>query len=677
MFPDMVDLTPFREVLVSEDVRTTFFGELDVAARWQEWQPHLRALDELLDAESVRQHVAELAKLLIARQPQRAIALLAVCRNDPRLSRVSDVVARNLASELHSIPATVRAQAEEIILVWAVQCEQDTWDIDPETGEIDFLNLRRRLDDFSLDVIPHVLWKLVGVVHARINDCEDDAGLLLEKFAWCVQQAQELSPNGLKTPAALRLIAAAQVPQTVREGAKVLKSAVKDLPALDDGILDQYGLPLWPQLAVSRDNEGVRIFNTGIGAAIGVVARPAGVTSGDGTESAPTDVLSQESAHFSIGDNVTAVDVEFMKFGRRNTVRLEVAGEMPANVTANDSASKTALAPISRKRREAQHKYRESIDSDGIVVGSSAAMFEVFEHIHCANEIEGCPAVLILGEQGVGKTHIAQLLHDSSSRSSGPFKAVNAGGGGGDINIQRGEWIGYGQGHGIQGIDKQGRSGHLMAVNGGTLFVDEFATLSHDLQVIFLSVLERRTIEKIGGESLTPDVRCIFATNADIDNAVANGTLRRDLVDRIGITISIPALRERRGDILMLAKHFGSGHGFTERCLIALLTYDWPGNVRELQKQIVRAVARKKSEDAATIDLPHLDLPQDIITAAGALDDDACRSKLWCLADEVARDEGFAPGNGLQKRAGEIMGVGEAQASKMYRSHVTANTASV
>jgi transcriptional regulator with PAS, ATPase and Fis domain len=143
--------------------------------------------------------------------------------------------------------------------------------------------------------------------------------------------------------------------------------------------------------------------------------------------------------------------------------------------------------------------------------------------------MDGPPPVLLLGEPGVGKTHIAKLLHNSSSREAPAFKVVNAGGGGGDINIQRGEWIGYGKGHGIQGIDKDGRPGHLMNANGGTLFIDESAALSHDLQVIFLSVLEKRSIEKIGGESFTPDVRCIFATNADIEREVERGTLRRDL----------------------------------------------------------------------------------------------------------------------------------------------------
>lgn len=111
--------------------------------------------------------------------------------------------------------------------------------------------------------------------------------------------------------------------------------------------------------------------------------------------------------------------------------------------------------------------------------------------------------------------------------------------------------------------------------------------------------------------------------------------------------------------------------------MIALLRYEWPNNVRELQKLVGLAVARKKIASVATIDLEHFDLPSAIVEAAKAFDEGACRRELWCFADEIARVEGFAFGNGLQKRAGEILGVGEAQASKMYRSYVAADTASL
>jgi len=287
----------------------------------------------------------------------------------------------------------------------------------------------------------------------------------------------------------------------------------------------------------------VYVSNTGIGAAIGLVIRPASEASKDDGRKGSMDVLSNDSAVVPVAENVTAVEAEFEKYGRRYHVTLEVGGEVP-------SVSKTKgffFPPaISRKRRVAQREFRQAIDPNGIVVGSSFALLEVFEHIHHANLIDGGPAVLILGERGVGKTHIAQLLHESSDRASKPFKVVNAGGGGGDVNIQRGEWIGYGKGHGIQGVDSEGRPGHLMNATGGTLFVDEFAALSQDLQVNFLSVLEGHAINKIGGEQITADVRCIFATNADIDEAVMSGSLRRDLVDRIGVTFHIPPLRERR-----------------------------------------------------------------------------------------------------------------------------------
>lgn len=122
---------------------------------------------------------------------------------------------------------------------------------------------------------------------------------------------------------------------------------------------------------------------------------------------------------------------------------------------------------ISRKRLERQRECRKAIDAAGTVVGSSPALLEVFEHIHHANAIDGGAPVLLLGEAGVGETHIARLLHDSSGRASRAFKAVNAGGSGGDLNIQRGEWIGYGKGHGISGVDRRGKQGHLMEVKRG------------------------------------------------------------------------------------------------------------------------------------------------------------------------------------------------------------------
>jgi sigma-54 specific flagellar transcriptional regulator A len=668
VFPDMVELAPYREVLTSESARAEFIERLDPGAPWQEWQPHLRALDELLVADAVGDHVKELVTTATKADPQRIARLLTATLDDSKVKRVGALMARAVAAELQTVPAEHRAQAEEAVLSWAVACEEDGWQVDADSGEISVFGLHWTLDDLFLDVIPCVVWKVVGVLHSRLRECKEGAGPLLEKYAWCMAQAKALSPHHSNMPRAFRLVAADRVPQTIRDAATVLKDPVVALADLDQAVLEQYGLPLWPKLTASRQSGQVEVFNAGVGAALGVTLRPAGVLFGDEDEPVAADVLSGTSTAFPIASSVRAVEAEFEKYGRRRRVTLEVADDT-ASIDA-DRKARTAQIPtaISRKRRAAQREYRKSIDPKGIVIGSSSAMMEVFENIHYANAMNGCEAVLILGEPGVGKTHIAQLLHDSSTRATKPFEVVNAGGGGGDINIQRGEWIGYGKGHGIQGVDSKGSPGHLMTVDGGTLFVDEFATMSQDLQVIFLSVLEGRSIDKIGGEAVTPNVRCVFATNADIDEAVTSGSLRRDLVDRIGITFRIPPLRERRGDILILTRHFASEHGITDRCLAAMLRYDWRSNVRELQKLISRAAARKSSEGAA-IDLDHVDLPAEIIEAVEQIDDEACRRELWCLADEIARDEGYAPGTGLQKRAGEIMGVGEAQASKMYKAH--------
>jgi transcriptional regulator with PAS, ATPase and Fis domain len=253
---------------------------------------------------------------------------------------------------------------------------------------------------------------------------------------------------------------------------------------------------------------------------------------------------------------------------------------------------------------------------------------------------------------------------------------VNAGGGGGDINIQRGEWIGYGRGHGLQAIDRNGRPGHLMNAVGGTLFIDEFAALSHDLQVIFLSVLEKRSIEKVGGESFIPDVRCIFATNSDVEQEVDRGALRRDLLDRISVVIRIPTLRERRDDILLLAKHFSEDHKLSDRCLVALLRYDWPGNIRELLNKVAAAKARAVSDGKNTMELEHFDLPGEILSAVQGLDDDSCRRELWTLAHQTARNEGFETGTGLIRRVAGIMRFSEAHASRMLQKLGLANNPS-
>jgi DNA-binding NtrC family response regulator len=312
-------------------------------------------------------------------------------------------------------------------------------------------------------------------------------------------------------------------------------------------------------------------------------------------------------------------------------------------------------------------QHRRTIDKSGIVVGESPSLYGVFEAIHHVNCDESEPSVVLLGATGVGKTILAKLIHGSSRRAGRPYKEVNAAGSGGDANIQRGEWIGYGPQHGIVGIDKGGKSGHFGEVEGGSLFVDEFSLLSGELQGIFLSVLEKRSIEQVGGRSITPDVRCIFASNANLGKEMAIGKIRKDLLARIAVAIVVPRLADRRGDILALARHFaGRCYSFSPRSSLALLSYRWPENVRELQNSIRGAVSRKKLEGGSVIDVKDLALPLFIDRSVNSIPEDACPCKLWTLVDEIAQEEGFQHGSGRQRRSAEIMGVKCAQASKAY-----------
>lgn len=664
LFPDCVDLSPFREVLRHPDARSKFFTSLDLSENWPKWGPHLQAIDELLTSDAIIADVTNLIEELSVNDPTNAARLLGICKEDPRKRRVGGIVARILATQLHSVAADSRGPVEEAILAWAIERNDDSWDVDPDSNEIGVFNLRWKVDDFALDILPAILWKIVAVLHNRLTASTVDANSLLRKLYWCVSAARSIPAHHAKSCAALRLISSGRIPTSVTEASKVLQNPVNELRSLDEALLEQFGLPLWPYLSVTRRNGKVTLTNIGIGVAFATQALTGNPRPDRAGTVASFDLAPGESMALAVAESHRVLDLSFEKLGRRYQLCLPIA---PGESSLDADFIKKIPITINKKRLKDQRDYRKRIDPGGIVIGSSTALLLVFEQIHHSNLMDELPPVLLLGEPGVGKTHIARLLHNSSGRGDKVFKDVNAGGGGGDLNIQRGEWIGYGKGHGINGIDKNGRPGHLMTSEGGTLFVDEFGTLSNDLQIIFLSVLEKHSIQKLGGDSFKPDVRCIFATNADIETEVAKGTIRRDLLDRIPIRIVIPPLRERRGDVLLLARHFAAGKKLTDRSMYALLQHHWPGNIRELQGTLSVAKARMKAQDAIEIDLPHISLPQAVVASAEEVPTSGLRLELWSLASQIARDEGFEPGFGLQRRTGEILGYSESLASNMFR----------
>jgi two-component system C4-dicarboxylate transport response regulator DctD len=244
------------------------------------------------------------------------------------------------------------------------------------------------------------------------------------------------------------------------------------------------------------------------------------------------------------------------------------------------------------------------------LVGQSPSMLRLREQI---GALAGTRAdVLILGETGAGKEVVARALHDLSSRRDGPFVAINAGALA--ESVVESELFGHEPGA-FTGAQKR-RIGKFEFANGGTLFLDEIESMSLDVQVKLLRMLQERVVERLGGNQLIPlDIRVIAATKEDLRQAADQGRFRADLYYRLNVApLRIPPLRERGDDVLVLFQHFADAasqrHGLSAHSLqpaqrALLLRHGWPGNVRELQNAAERfalglELALDGQESAAT-----------------------------------------------------------------------------
>lgn len=229
------------------------------------------------------------------------------------------------------------------------------------------------------------------------------------------------------------------------------------------------------------------------------------------------------------------------------------------------------------------------------IIGESKAMQEVLETIEKISNTDA--NILLLGENGTGKDIIARAIYQNSPRIGSPFVNIDLG----SIpeTLFESELFGYEKGAFTDA--KKDKAGRFETASGGTLFLDEIGNLSLPMQARLLTTLEKREISRLGStKTKTIDVRLICATNADIHSMISEGHFRQDLFYRINtIEISIPPLRERGKDILLLAKHFLDQYsykykkeisGLTRETQQKLLNYKWPGNVRELQHAVERAV---------------------------------------------------------------------------------------
>jgi len=252
------------------------------------------------------------------------------------------------------------------------------------------------------------------------------------------------------------------------------------------------------------------------------------------------------------------------------------------------------LLRLERENRNLR-KQEDQTDFEAII-GTSKPMQKVFEVVRRVAKSD--ISVLIVGESGTGKELIARALHHQSDRARGPFVAINCGAI--PENLLESELFGHEKGA-FTGAHTR-RKGRIESADKGTLFLDEIGELPTALQVKLLRVLQERCIERVGGrESIDIDARIVAATNVDLERAMANGQFREDLYYRLNtVTILIPPLKERGGDIFLLAERFlhriadGAGKklaGFTKEAKISIERYHWPGNVRELENRIKRAVA--------------------------------------------------------------------------------------
>jgi len=243
------------------------------------------------------------------------------------------------------------------------------------------------------------------------------------------------------------------------------------------------------------------------------------------------------------------------------------------------------------------------------IVGASPVMRAMFDTL-----VQVAPSrasVLLTGESGTGKELVARALHQLSPRASGPFVRLHCGALA--ETILESELFGHERGS-FTGAAVR-RDGRFHQADGGTLFFDEIGDISASTQIKLLRFLQEREFERVGGnQTIKVDVRVVAATNTDLKDKVQAGTFREDLFYRLNvISIAVPPLRIRAGDVSLLAAHFLNRfsaendrlvRGFTADALDRVLTYPWPGNVRELENALERAVVTCRGAEIGVEDLP-------------------------------------------------------------------------
>ena len=307
-----------------------------------------------------------------------------------------------------------------------------------------------------------------------------------------------------------------------------------------------------------------------------------------------------------------------------------------------------------RQRREAATKPAQKPEFAYGLIGESQPMQKVFAAIRKASST--LATVLITGESGSGKELVARAIHYSSARASAPFVPVNCGGI--PESLLESELFGYVKGA-FTGAHES-RAGFFQTADGGTIFLDEIGETSVAMQVKLLRVLQDKEVRMVGdSRARKVDVRIIAATNKNLQSLIQSRVFREELYYRINVvTIEVPPLRARGGDIRLLVRHFAEKFAgelgktvprFSEKALEAMQNYAWPGNARELENAIQRIVVMNDEQIIEVPDLPSFARFSALRTSG------VNRTLAEVEADHIRNVLANAAGN--KTRAAEILGI--------------------
>ncbi|MEX0912877.1 MAG: sigma-54 dependent transcriptional regulator [Gemmatimonadota bacterium] len=311
----------------------------------------------------------------------------------------------------------------------------------------------------------------------------------------------------------------------------------------------------------------------------------------------------------------------------------------------------------------------------GDLIGQSEEMREIYAMIDAA--APSSASILVVGESGTGKELVARAIHDKSTRSKGPFIAMNCAAFPRDI--LENELFGHEKGAFTGALNE--KPGCFELADGGTLFLDEVAEMESDIQVKLLRALEERSFRRLGGrKEIHVDIRVVSATNKHVQKAVDKGELREDLYHRLAvIPLYLPPLRDRRGDVRVLAESFlqrfaeengKEVEGFAPEALEFINQYRWPGNVRELKNAVERALILAHGGQITLADLR----AHELITS----EDRELRIPVGTSLEQADRTlilKTFSFVNGDHQKAASLLGLEEEKLRSELSALLSAETA--